>query len=79
MKPGPFRLGDRGTGLERFARRCWRKVRHESLGAALAQLRSAKKREETLRDGTTLDAYECQYCQGFHIGHSRDRERDDVE
>ena len=46
---------------------CARKVRHETLGAAYAAIRSG------LRDGhewsRELTPYRCRLCGGFHLGH----------
>lgn len=54
-----------------FYNHCARKVRHET--RRLAQDAADETRRKT---GVAMDAYKCQYCEGFHVGHaSKRRER----
>lgn len=65
-----FRLGDISDELRRRSRPCWRKRRHESLGAAEAHLRALLKRPFA-KDTDRLNAYHCPHCHGYHIGRLR--------
>jgi hypothetical protein len=47
-------------------RQCEGKVRHETLPDALRHSRSLSAHE----GGSRIAAYRCQFCGGFHVGHS---------
>jgi hypothetical protein len=72
-----MKIGEMGTGLDRLARSCWRKVRHASEGKARAHLRQMLKRAETVDRPETLGVYRCAQCGGWHTGHSAAREGGD--
>jgi hypothetical protein len=44
------------------AKSCTGKIRHASYGGAVAHLKSLGNAQ--------MRAYSCQFCKGFHIGHS---------
>lgn len=46
---------------------CEGKVRHESSAAAMRHIRSLR-RQGDLYTGP-LNAYRCEFCRGYHIGH----------
>jgi hypothetical protein len=48
---------------------CERKVRYGHM--ATAQKASVAMNRKT---GDSFDSYHCEYCKGFHIGHSRRRQ-----
>jgi hypothetical protein len=41
---------------------CGRKIRHATRGGAIAHLKSLGNAQ--------MHAYQCNYCKGWHIGHS---------
>lgn len=63
--PGWFRLGDFPSAVP-LRRVCWRKERHQTIGAAEAQARSLTRRG---LDGDGVRGYACPSCGGFHVGH----------
>lgn len=48
-------------------RACSGKVRHETMGQALAAI--AYLRKSGHYDGAPLDVYRCGFCKGYHFGH----------
>ncbi len=62
-------LGDLAPVLQALGRRCWRKEKHDSQGAAEAHLRSLEKRD-MVTNAETVNTYQCPYCGAWHVGHS---------
>lgn len=52
---------------------CVGKAKHETFAAATKQLARGKRVNKSVNKRTKLGVYECQFCDGFHIGHQPKR------
>jgi hypothetical protein len=64
--PGLFTLLERMP--DHLVRRCVKKERHTSEGAAQAALRSLLRRG-LATDPARIHVYRCPHCDGWHTGH----------
>lgn len=51
-------------------RGCTGKHKHESFEAAAVQSRLWRSSKKGMNKGKRVKPYKCQYCDGFHVGHS---------